>query len=62
VNEDAFQPLDIICPDRTVFTALPPAPTSNCWEAMMAATDVEWKRLPKRSTEWESGRAAARRV
>jgi N-methylhydantoinase B len=45
VNEGAFQPLDIACPDRTVITALPPAPTSNYWEAMMAATDVVWKAL-----------------
>ena len=44
-----------VCRDRAVFTALPPAPTSNYWEAMMAATDVVWKALAEalnRVGEW----------
>jgi N-methylhydantoinase B len=44
-NEGCFRPLKIICPDRTIFTAEKPAPTSVYWETSMYATDLIWKAM-----------------
>ena len=45
VNHGSFRPLVVICPDRTVFTAAPPAPVSTYWESLEYATDLVWKAL-----------------
>jgi N-methylhydantoinase B len=44
-NEGLFAPLEVICPDGTVFTALRPAPTSTYWETRLVASDVVWRAL-----------------
>ncbi len=44
-NEGCFRPIEIICPDATVFTAERPAPVSTYWETMLYATDLIWKAL-----------------
>ncbi len=53
-NEGCFRPLEVICPDGTVATALRPAPVSTYWETMIFAADLVWKAmapiLPERLT------------
>lgn len=44
-NEGLFQPLEVICPDRTVFTSGRPTPTSTYWEARLVASDLVWRAL-----------------
>jgi N-methylhydantoinase B len=44
-NEGVFQPLRVICPARTIFTAEKPAPVSTYWETMLYAADLVWKAL-----------------
>jgi N-methylhydantoinase B len=44
-NEGLFQPLEVICPARTVFTAERPTPTSTYWEARLVASDLVWRAL-----------------
>lgn len=44
-NEGGFRPLDVICPDGTIFTAQRPAPTSTYWETRLVASDLVWKAL-----------------
>jgi N-methylhydantoinase B len=39
-NEGLFEPLEIICPPNTVFTAERPAPVSTYWETMGHAMDL----------------------
>lgn len=44
-NEGCFRPLEIICPEGTITTAIRPAPTSTYWETMDFAADLLWKAL-----------------
>ena len=45
VNDGWFRPVDIICPDGTVFTAQRPAPVSTYWETGAYAVDLLWHAL-----------------
>jgi N-methylhydantoinase B len=45
VNEGVFRPLEVICPDGTIFTAGRPAPVSTYWETMAYVTDLVWKAM-----------------
>lgn len=42
VNEGCFRVLEVICPDRTIFTCERPAAVSTYWETLMYATDLIW--------------------
>ena len=44
-NEGVFRPLEVICPDGTLFTAQRPAAVSTYWETMEYVTDLVWKAL-----------------
>jgi N-methylhydantoinase B len=44
-NEGVFRPLEVRCPDGTIFTAERPAPTSTYWETRLVASDVVWRAL-----------------
>lgn len=44
-NSGTFRPVDVMCPDRTVFTAERPAPVSTYWETQMYAVDLVWRAL-----------------
>ena len=44
-NEGWFRPVEIICPDGTVFTAKKPAPTGWYYEGSAHASDLVWKAL-----------------
>ncbi len=44
-NDGCFRPLQVICPERTIFTCERPAPVSTYWETMLYATDLVWKAL-----------------
>lgn len=44
-NEGYFRPLQVICPDETVFTALRPAPVSTYWETGGYVSDLIWKAI-----------------
>jgi N-methylhydantoinase B len=44
-NEGCFRPLEIICPEGTVVSAVWPAPTSIYWESMDFASDLVWQAL-----------------
>ncbi len=44
-NEGCFRPLEVICPEGTVTTAVRPAPTSTYWETMGFCSDLIWKAL-----------------
>ncbi len=46
-NDGVFRPLEVICPDGTIFTAQRPAPTSTYWETRLVAGDVVWQALAK---------------
>ena len=54
LNEGCFDRLEVICPDRTVFTAERPAPVSTYWEVLVRISDLVWKALaevvPDRTT------------
>lgn len=45
VNDGWFRPVNIICPDGTVFTARRPAPVSTYWETGAYAVDLLWHAL-----------------
>ncbi|MCO6450779.1 MAG: hydantoinase B/oxoprolinase family protein [Caldilineales bacterium] len=45
VNDGWFRPVEIICPDGTVFTAQRPAPVSTYWETGAYAVDLLWRAL-----------------
>ncbi len=45
VNEGVFVPLEVICPDGTIFTVQRPAPVSTYWETMAYVTDLVWKAM-----------------
>ncbi|MDA0230235.1 MAG: hydantoinase B/oxoprolinase family protein [Proteobacteria bacterium] len=44
-NEGWFRPVEIICPDGTVFTAKKPAPTGWYYEGSAHASELVWKAL-----------------
>lgn len=44
-NDGCFRPIEIICPDRTIFTCERPAPVSTYWETMLYAADLVWKAM-----------------
>jgi N-methylhydantoinase B len=44
-NEGCFRPLEVICPDGTIFTCRRPAPVSTYWETMLYATDLIWRAM-----------------
>jgi N-methylhydantoinase B len=44
-NDGFFRPLEIICPDGTIFTAQRPAPVSTYWETGAYVSDLIWKAL-----------------
>lgn len=44
-NDGFFRPLQVICPDGTIFTAQRPAPVSTYWETGAYAGDLIWKAL-----------------
>ncbi|MBN8499657.1 MAG: hydantoinase B/oxoprolinase family protein [Sphingomonadales bacterium] len=44
-NGGCFRAIEVVCPDRTVFTAERPAPVSTYWETMLYAQDLIWKAL-----------------
>lgn len=48
VNEGIFDPIRIICPPGTVFTASKPAPTACYWESLLYVTDLVWAALAPR--------------
>jgi N-methylhydantoinase B len=45
INEGCFSPLEVICPEGTIFTANRPAPVSTYWETMGYVSDLVWKAL-----------------
>jgi N-methylhydantoinase B len=45
LNEGVFDVLEVICPDRTVFTAERPAPVSTYWEVLVRISDLVWRAL-----------------
>jgi N-methylhydantoinase B len=44
-NEGLFRPLEVICPEGTIFTATRPAPTGWYFESSSFATELIWKAL-----------------
>jgi len=44
-NEGWFRPLQVICPEGTIFTARRPAPVSTYWETGAYAVDLIWRAL-----------------
>jgi N-methylhydantoinase B len=44
-NEGCFRPLEVICPEGTILSAVRPAPVSIYYETQGHATDVIWKAL-----------------
>ena len=45
VNDGWFRPVQIVCPEGTVFTAQRPAPVSTYWETGAYAVDLLWHAL-----------------
>lgn len=45
VNDGWFRPLNVVCPEGTVFTARRPAPVSTYWETGAYAVDLLWHAL-----------------
>ncbi len=45
VNDGWFRPLQVVCPEGTVFTAQRPAPVSTYWETGAYAVDLLWHAL-----------------
>ncbi|KUO42651.1 MAG: hypothetical protein APU95_04515 [Hadesarchaea archaeon YNP_N21] len=45
LNQGYLEPLEVICPEGTLFNARPPAPVSCYWETMFYAVDLIWKAL-----------------
>jgi N-methylhydantoinase B len=45
LNDGWFKPLEVVCPEGTVFTATRPAPVSTYWETGAYAVDLLWKAL-----------------
>jgi N-methylhydantoinase B len=45
VNEGWFRPLQVVCPEGTIFTARRPAAVSTYWETGAYAVDLIWRAL-----------------
>jgi N-methylhydantoinase B len=45
VNDGWFRPVNVVCPEGTVFTAQRPAPVSTYWETGAYAVDLLWHAL-----------------
>lgn len=45
LNQGYLEPLEVICPEGTIFNALSPAPVSCYWETTFYAVDLIWKAL-----------------
>jgi N-methylhydantoinase B len=54
INEGCFRPLQVICPEGNIFSAVRPAPVSTYWETLIYCMDLVWKalapHLPERMT------------
>ncbi|HJN61946.1 MAG TPA: hydantoinase B/oxoprolinase family protein [Alphaproteobacteria bacterium] len=50
-NEGWFRPVEIICPEGTVFTAQKPAPTGWYYEGSAHASELVWKALARVAPE-----------
>ncbi len=50
-NDGWFQPLEVICPPGTVFTAEPPSPVGWYYEGSAQASELAWKALAPLSPE-----------
>ncbi|MGB9803530.1 hydantoinase B/oxoprolinase family protein [Desulfofundulus sp.] len=54
LNQGFLEPVEVVCPEGTLFNALPPAPVSCYWETLFYAVDLIWKalapHLPERFT------------
>lgn len=50
-NSGCFRAIEVICPDKTVFTAERPAPVSTYWETMQYADDLIWRALAEEMPE-----------
>ncbi|MCY4155412.1 MAG: hydantoinase B/oxoprolinase family protein [Gammaproteobacteria bacterium] len=44
-NSGCFRPLEVICPERTIFTVERPGPCSTYWETMLYVKDLIWKAM-----------------
>ena len=44
-NGGTFRPLEVICPEGTILSAVDPAPVSLYYESLIAAIDTMWKAL-----------------
>ncbi len=44
-NDGFFRPLEVRCPEGTIFTAQRPAPVSTYWETSAYASDLIWEAL-----------------
>lgn len=44
-NGGAFRPLEVICPEGTILSAVAPAPVSIYYESLIGGIDVMWKAL-----------------
>jgi N-methylhydantoinase B len=44
-NGGTFRPLEVICPEGTILSAVEPAPVSAYYESLIAAIDTMWKAL-----------------
>ncbi|HBY57720.1 MAG: N-methylhydantoinase B/acetone carboxylase, alpha subunit [Atribacteria bacterium 34_128] len=45
LNQGYLEYIEVICPEGTIFNALPPAPVSCYWETTFYAVDLIWKAL-----------------
>ena len=45
LNDGWFRPVELVCPEGTVFTAVRPAPVSTYWETGAYAVDLIWHAL-----------------
>ncbi len=44
-NGGTFRPLEVVCPEGTILSAVEPAPVSAYYESLIAAIDTMWKAL-----------------
>ncbi|MDN5331953.1 MAG: N-methylhydantoinase [Tepidanaerobacteraceae bacterium] len=45
LNQGYLEPIEVICPEGSLFNARPPAPVSCYWETLFYAVDLIWKAL-----------------
>jgi len=51
LNQGYLEPLEVICPEGTIFNAISPAPVSCYWETTFYAVDLIWKALAEHLPE-----------